>query len=207
MDACPASIDDLVACHDCDLLQRRHAPAPGERALCPRCGAILARGKRNPVDHTLALTITALILFLLANLYPFMTFSLEGRAQDNRLITGVFSLAQSGYYPLAALIFIASIGVPLLKILALAYVLLPIKLGRTPRGLARVYRALAALYPWGMLEVYMLGVLVAITKLAGMATIVLGTAFYAFIALILVTTAATSAMDPRAVWDRLEPTP
>ena len=101
------------------------------------------------------------------------------------------------------MIFAASIGVPLLKVLLQLYVLLPLKLGLRQPGLAQSYRLLDALNPWGMLEVYMLGVLVAITKLSGMATILLGTAFYAFVALLVLTTAASSSMNPRLVWDRL----
>jgi len=201
----PDATAPLIACHDCDLLLRPQRLAPGESARCPRCGAVLARGKRDALDRTLALTLAALFCFALANLYPFMTFSLEGRMQENTLMSGVISLARDGLLPLAALIFAASIGVPLLKVLGLLYVLLPIKLGRRPWNLGLSYRVLEFLQPWGMLEVYMLGVLVAITKLSGMATIEMGTAFYAFVALIVLTTAASSSMDPRVVWERLEP--
>jgi paraquat-inducible protein A len=199
----PADLDSLVACHDCDLLLRAYEPAPGEKALCPRCGALLLRGVRDPLDRTLALTVAALFCFLMANLYPFMTFSLEGRVQENRMISGVIDLWRDGFHPLASVIFAASIGVPLLKILGFLYLLLPLKLGRRPRRLALGARVLQFLQPWGMLEVYMLGVLVAISKLSGMATIVLGTAFYAFVALMVLTTAASSSMDPRLVWQRL----
>jgi paraquat-inducible protein A len=194
----------LIACHDCDLLLHPPQLAAGETARCPRCSAVLDRGKRDPLDRTLALTVAALFCFVLANVYPFMSFALEGRVQENRMISGVIDLARDGLHPLAALIFAASIGIPLLKILGLLYVLLPLKLGRRPHGLALGYRALAFLQPWGMLEVYLLGALVAISKLSGMATIVVGTAFYAFIALIVLTTAASSSMDPRLVWQRLE---
>ena len=134
-----------------------------------------------------------------------MTFSLEGRADENTMMSGVITLFQDGYQPLALLIFAASIGFPLLKILLLLYVLVPMRLGFRQPGLAQSYRAFVALSPWGMLEVYMLGVLVAITKLSGMATITMGVAFYAFVALMLLATAASSAMNPRLVWDRLEP--
>ena len=194
-----------IACHDCDLLLRPQRLAAGERACCPRCGATVDRGRRDSLDRTLALTLAALVCFALANLYPFMTFSLGGHMQENTLMSGVISLARAGFYPLAALIFAASIGVPLVKVVGLLYVLLPLKLGRRPWNLGLSHRLLEFLHPWGMLEVYMLGVLVAITKLSGMATIGLGTAFYAFVALIVLTTAASTTMDPRVVWERLEP--
>ena len=196
----------LIACHDCDLLvQRERELDPGERSCCPRCGALLARSRPNALDRTLALSLAALVCLVFANLYPFMSFSIGGRVQESTLMSGVITLFRDGYQPLAALIFAASIGVPLVKILLQLYVLLPLKLGLRQSGLALSYRMLEALGPWGMLEVYMLGVLVAITKLAEMATILLGTAFYAFVALIILTTAASSSMNPRLVWDRLGP--
>jgi paraquat-inducible protein A len=180
------ALDSLVACHDCDLLLRRRAVAPGETARCPRCGSVLARGRTDSLNRTLALTLAALVAFAIANFHSFMTFSLEGQVQDNRLISG---------------------GVPALKILMSLYVLLPLKLGRAPAGLARTFRALDTLSPWGMLEVYMLGVLVAITKLSGMASISVNLGFWAFVATMLLTTTATSLLDPRVVWDRLESAP
>lgn len=199
------SLDSLVACHDCDLLLRRRELGAGETARCPRCGSILARGRTDSLDRTLALMLAAVVAFAIANLYSFMTFSLEGRVQDNWLISGVIDLYRGGYHPLAALIFMASIGAPALKILMTLYVLVPLRLGRVPPGLARTFRALDALSPWGMLEVYMLGVLVAITKLSGMASITVNVGFWAFVATLLLTTTATSLLDPRVVWDRVEP--
>jgi paraquat-inducible protein A len=174
------ALDSLVACHDCDLLLRRRAVAPGETARCPRCGSVLARGRTDSLNRTLALTLAALVAFAIANFHSFMTFSLEGQVQDNRLISGVIDLYRGGYHPLATVIFMASIGVPALKILMSLYVLLPLKLGRAPAGLARTFRALDTLSPLG---------------------------FWAFVATMLLTTTATSLLDPRVVWDRLESAP
>jgi paraquat-inducible protein A len=200
----PAAADSLIACHECDALVREAPLRPGSLARCPRCGGLLKRGRRNSVERTLAFTLAGLVLFALANVYPFMTFQLEGREQDSNLVSGAIVLWEEGLQELGALVFLTSIGFPALEILGLLYVLLPLHLGRRPaRHFGRVFRTILAIGPWGMLEVYMLGVLVAIVKLSEMATITPGVAFWSFCALIVTTTAARGTLDPDAVWKRL----
>jgi paraquat-inducible protein A len=165
------------------------------------------RCTRNSIDRTLALTLTGLILFAFANSYPFITFELEGREQQNILITGVIDLLDSGYWVLGILVFGASILAPLLKLLALLYVLLPLKFAALPPASATAIRLVETLSPWAMTEVYMLGVLVAVVKLAGMATIELGVALYCFAALILVSAAASAVLDEHLLWQHLESNP
>ena len=195
---------DLIACHDCDLLHHIQSLQDGETARCRRCGAVLYQQKRNSLDRTLALTLTGIILYVVANTYPFLSFALEGRVQHNTLLTGVIELGAGGMWGLAALVFFASILAPVLKLLGMLCVLFPLKLQRRSWSVARSYRLTELLQPWSMLEVYMLGVLVALIKLSQMATIVLGTAFYAFAALIVVTTAAGGTLDPRLIWEHEE---
>lgn len=194
----------LIACHECDLLHRKRPLENGTTAKCTRCGAVLFQERRDSLDHTLALTFTGLILFVVANSFPFMSFELEGRVQQNTLISGVTSFYESGLWGLAILVFVLSIMAPLLNILGMLYVLIPMKLGRRPWKLAQAFRVLDVLHPWGMTEVYLLGVFVAFVKLSDLATIELGIAFYSFAALMVVTAAATAILDPRIVWDRVE---
>lgn len=194
----------LVACHDCDLLHRKQRLQPGQKAACSRCGAVLYRQKQNSLDRTLTIALAALILYILANVYPFMTFKLEGRIQDNTMLTGVFELAAGGSWVLAGVIGFTSILAPLLHILGLLYVLLPLKWQRQPWRLASVFRVVEFLHPWAMLEVYLLGVLIAILKLSELATIELGLAFYAFIGLMLLTTMAAASLDADLIWESLE---
>ena len=194
----------LVACHDCDLLHRKQRLQPGQKATCLRCGAVLYRQKQNSLDRTCTIALAALILYILANVYPFMTFKLEGRVQDNTMLTGVFELASGGSWGLAAAIGFTSIVAPLLHILGLLYVLLPLKLQRLPWRLASTFRVVELLRPWAMLEVYLLGVLIAILKLSELATIELGVAFYAFIGLIVLTTLAAASLDADLIWEVLE---
>ena len=179
----------------------------GEIARCVRCGALLYQRKRNSCDRTLMLTLTGLVLFVLANSFPFMSFKLEGRVQENTLITGVLELYSAGRWELAALVFGASILAPCIKLLGMLYVLLSLKFDRLSWKLAVVFRATETLRPWAMMEVYMLGVLVAIVKLSQLATIVPGIALYSLSALILTNAAATATLDPDVVWNKLKVMP
>jgi hypothetical protein len=113
----------------------------------------------------LALTLTACLLFLVANAFPLVTFELAGRSQSGELISGVLGLYAEGYWELAGLVLFTSILAPLLYLLGLLYVLLPLSLGRRPWGLAPLFRAIETVTPWAMLEVYMFGILVALIKL------------------------------------------
>jgi paraquat-inducible protein A len=199
----PPAAAEIMACHDCGLLHHMRALPHGGAAGCTRCGAVLYRRKTNSIDRALMLTLAALILFVVANSFPFLTFELEGRATTSRLLTGVIQLYEDGMWPLAALVLGATIVVPLAKMLATTYVLLPLRLGRRVWGLARVFRAVEIMHPWAMMEVFLLGVIVAYVKLSDLAKLELGVALFAFVALILIMIAAEVALDPREVWDRL----
>ena len=192
-----------IACQDCDLIHRIVPLGDGQTARCTRCRAVLYRQRRNSLDRSLTLTITGLILFGISNAFPFMTIEIEGRSQHNTLISGVAAFWQTGYEGLAALVFLMSIMLPLVTLLSMLYVLLPIKLGRRPWKLAPVFRLLETVRPWAMMEVYMLGVLVALVKLADFATVIPDKALYSFAALIIVTAASSAALDPRIVWEKL----
>ncbi len=197
----------LIACHDCGLLHRERPLPDGGAAKCTRCGAVLYKARRNSLDRTLMLSLAALIFFVLANVYPFMTFKMEGRAQASTLITGVMELYEADLWPLAVVVFCGSILLPLVKVLSMLAVLLPLKLGRRPRHLAAAFRLVEILQPWAMMEVYLLGVFVAYVKLIELATIELGVALYSFVALIVLLAAADAALDPRVVWQRLGAAP
>jgi paraquat-inducible protein A len=199
----PLASTSIMACHDCGLVHQVRALPDGGAAGCSRCGAVLYRHKRDSIDRALMLTLAALVLFVIANSFPFLTFQLEGRATTSTLMTGVIQLYKDGMWPLALLVFGATILVPLAKLLATVYTLLPLRLGRPVWGLAPVFRASEIMHPWAMMEVYLLGVIVAYVKLSDLARLELGIALFAFVALILVMIAAEVALDPREVWDRV----
>ena len=200
----PTETAAFIACHECDALLHERVLPPGSIARCSRCGGLIQRARHDSIDRTLAFLFAGLVLFILANVYPFMTFRLEGREQVSNLVSGAIVLWNEGLPELGILVFMTSIGFPALHIFGLLYVLMPLRLGRRPaRHFGPVFRAILAIGPWGMLEVYMLGVLVAIVKLSEMATLTPGVAFWAFCGLIVTMTAANASLDSALVWKKL----
>jgi paraquat-inducible protein A len=197
-------LSSLVACHECDLLHGVEPLPDGAVARCTRCGAVLYRQKPNSLDRSLALTMAGLILFVLANAFPLLAFKLEGQVKKATLMTGVRDLYAQGWGEVGAVVFVTSVLVPLIYLLGMLYVLLPLKFNRVPRHLAQVFRFVRTLQPWGMMEVFMLGILVSVVKLMKMATIVPGVALYCFAVLIFIVAGSMASLDPRIVWERLE---
>jgi len=195
----------LTACHDCDLLFAIPHLQKGEKALCPRCGALVMERKGHSLDYSLALALTSLILFVIANVNTLMKMNVGGRSESENIISGVQELYVQGYWEIAALVFIVSILAPLLKILCLFYVLAPMKFNARLPYATHVFRFYEVLHPWAMTEVYMLGILVAIVKLADLATINIGIAVYSFAALIPFMAATDASLDDHEIWERLEP--
>jgi paraquat-inducible protein A len=193
----------LVACHECDLLQHIPRQRQGGKARCRRCDAILHRSVRNSVDRTLALALAGLVLFIVANAFPFLSFDMQGQVTQTTLATGVIDLYRQGMWELALLVLLTSMLVPMLQLLLLLYVLLPLKIDRKPWQLAAVFRFLQRLGPWGMMEVFMLGILVSVVKLRDMAQIIPGLALWSFALLIFALAGAAAALDPEVVWERV----
>ena len=195
----------LIACHECDLLHRVQPLTHGGVAQCMRCGAVLYRQKKDSLNRTLSLTIEGLILFVVANTHPFLALkSSGGLVQQTTLITGIEELYAQGMEPLALLVLFTSILAPLVYLVGMLYVLLPLKFNRLPRNLPGVFRLVQSLQPWGMVEVFMLGILVSVVKLAKMGQIVPGMALYSFLVLIFVLAASTASLDPHLIWKRWE---
>jgi len=192
-----------IACHECDLLQRSVPLPRGGVARCARCGAVLYRQGDTGLDQVLALTLAGLILFVLANAFPLLTMRIDTNVQPATLLSGAVRLADQGMIGLAALVVLTSAVAPLLKLVLLGYLLVPLRLGRRAPFAARAFRLVLALQPWAMMEVFLLGVLVAMVKLSSTAEIIVGAALYAFGFLVLVLAGITASLDPRAVWDRL----
>ncbi len=193
-----------LACHECDLLQS--IPPLSERgtAKCGRCGAVLVRHKPNSIERTLALAVTGLILFILANAFPILEFEINGEITATTLIGAVGSLYASGEWPLAVVVFLTTQAAPLSQILIKLYVYLPLWLNRVPWRPGVAFRLLLEIEPWSMMSVFMLGILVSVVKLAKMAHILPGTSLWAFVLLIVVLAAAVASMDTALVWQRLE---
>jgi paraquat-inducible protein A len=194
----------LRECPDCGLLQRLPPLPRGAVARCPRCSAVLRRRRIDPAGRALALAATALLLFALALTQPFISVSVYGLGRATSLFSGPVALEEHGAWPLAIAVLVTMVAVPLLRLGALTYVLLGIQLPHPPRHLYAVFRWVEWLGPWSMAEVFMLGVLVAYTRLIAIARVEVGLAVYALGALTLVNAAAIAVLDPEAIWQRLE---
>lgn len=196
-------LENLVACHECDLLMRKPQLAHDEKALCPRCGYELYAHRHNVVERSLALVIAALLLFIPANFLPIMQLNILGQSAEDTVWTGVIGLFETGMQSVAVVVFLCSMGIPLLKLLCQLFVLLSIRLdiGRS-YGLL-LYRIYHHLRDWGMLEVYLMGVLVAIVKLADLASITVGLGLVCFISLLLVQVWLEVVMSPHQIWEAL----
>jgi paraquat-inducible protein A len=191
---------NLIACHECDLLQTEPQLAPGETARCARCNAFLARNPPDSIDRTLALTLCAAILYVLTNVFPLVGLEMQGRRVEVTLFEAVQVLWRDGMGPVAALVFVTALLFPVLELLMILLVLVPLRLGRVSPKLAAFFRLVRSVQPWGMTEVFLLGMLVSLVKLSHLAHVILGTAFWAMAGLILALTLAGRAFDTRLLW-------
>lgn len=194
----------VIACHECDLLQRETNLPPGGKACCRRCGAVLYRNKPDSSDRTLAFMLGAAVLFVLANLNPVVGLEATGNRSSTTLFGTVRTLYDQDMTSVALLVFATTILMPALEIAAMLYMLLPLKLGWVPNGLPAMFRLVHTVRPWGMVEVFMLGTLVSLAKLAHIAAVLPGVALWSFGALMFVLAAAAASFEPRDFWAQVE---
>ncbi|WP_175864024.1 paraquat-inducible protein A [Burkholderia cepacia] len=190
----------LIACHTCDTLLRKRPLAGNMQARCPRCNELLYRGGVSQLDRVCALTLAALITFVIAQGFPILEMNVNGMHVQTTLLGAVRALWDQGMGIVAVMVFCATLLFPLTEMAALLYVMLPLRSGRIPRGFGTVLRAIGLVRPWGMIEVFMLGILVTIVKMVSLAQVVPEAALFAFAALTLMLTVVVM-FDPRALWD------
>lgn len=194
----------LEACHECDALQQSPAAKPGTVACCWRCGAPLNPHGHHSLATSLALTLGAAVLFLLANAFPIVDLELSGQHQSSSLWGAVQTLWSQDVPPLALIVLATTLLAPGLDLAAMLWLLVPLARGRQPWQGRRVMRALVAVRPWGMVEVFVLGTLVAVVKLAHLASVVPGVALWSFGALIVVLCTANAGFDVEQAWHRMD---
>ena len=150
----------LVACPECDLLNQVPELAPGESACCVRCDRTLSRNPKDSIRRSIALTWTAIILYLIAFMFPFLSFGKAGIVAHTKVFTGIIGLYQAEMYFLAAAVSLTIIVIPIFMLCALCYLLLPMQANLRLPGAARVLRWLLHLQPWNMVEIFMIGIIV-----------------------------------------------
>jgi paraquat-inducible protein A len=193
----------MIACHECDLLYRLEQVPEGSKAICSRCGALLYSHEKNSLDRTLSLVIAGLILFFLSNIFPLIEMKNQGLMMKTTLFEGVRALYNQDMQGLSFLVFLTCVLAPFLQLSGVFYVLLPLKYHRVAPLTPMVFRFIRKLQPWSMMEVFMLGILVSIIKLAKMGTIIPGLSLYSFGALIIILAWATAALDPHIIWEKI----
>lgn len=197
----------LIACHDCDLLQREIRLKPGCAASCSRCGAVLYRNATDSIGRTLAYTLSAAVLFVIANVFPIFAIEVQKSHSVINLLGAVRSLWDQQMQVISLLVFLTTILIPALQLIAMIYLLLPLKFRHVPAGCTTILRMMRVVEPWSMLEVLMLGVLVSLVKLTSSFKVIPGVALWSFGVLTLLLAASSSSFSPRDVWARLDRKP
>jgi paraquat-inducible protein A len=196
--------NNLVACPECDCLMARPLLEENAVADCARCGAELYRAKPHALDRSLAFLAAAAILFLVANTHPLMELQARGIPTSATIYQTAITLAEMGMPSVCLLVLATTIVIPALQLVFTLAVLVPLKLGYVPDLLPLSFRVVTKIWPWGMIEVYLLGALIAYVKLQDIATVYPGLGLYAIGGYAFAISAAVSSFEPREVWKRAE---
>ena len=199
-----AATEAVLACETCGLTQRIEPLEAGTVAECIRCGSSITSRSVIGVEATAALTLAALVLYVPANIYPILSMNLYGTHSENTVWDGVVSLWQYDQYFVAIVVFLASIVIPLLKLIGLFFLVVSVKWGKDQRlrGRSRIYKFIDVIGPWAMLDVFLLAILVALVKLGDLAQVLPGPGLLAFTCMVVLTILASQSFDPKLIWNK-----
>jgi paraquat-inducible protein A len=200
----PIADTSLVACLHCDLLQRLPDLARGASARCPRCDKELWRRREDSLNRTLALTLAAALLYVVANSVPMLGLTIVGREASTTVIGGAEHLWSDGQEVVAVLVLLTAVIAPALQIGLMLAIVLGALRERPPRWVGTLLRFHPSTRIWSMIEVMMLGVLVALVKIMDYATVIPGLALFSLGALVFLLAGMQASFDPREVWERIE---
>lgn len=191
---------NLWTCLNCHFLL---PAAPRLCRRCPRCGARVHRRIEASLMFTWALTLTGALLLIPANVLPVMTVIYLGAGEPNTIISGVMQLYRAGYWGIAFIVFVASVAVPLLKLVGLAVLCLAVqwRLPIAPLRAMRIYRVVNAIGRWSLLDLFMISILVALVHMGAIAKVEAEPGSTAFATVVVVTMIAARCFDPRLLWD------
>jgi len=200
----PLADTTLIGCPHCDLLQRLPELAPGASARCPRCDKELWRRREDSLNRTLALTLGAALLYIVANSVPMLGLTIVGREASTTVIGSANHLWQNGQQMVAVLVLLTAVIAPALQIGFMLAIVLGAHRERPPRWVGTLLRHHPTTRTWSMIEVMMLGVLVALVKIADYATVIPGIALFVLWVLVFLLAAMQSNFDSREVWERIQ---
>ncbi len=192
-----------IVCPDCDLLLEPVEVRPGQKLVCPRCNCTLRAPVANSVEKTLALSLTGLIMFLPGIFLPLLSLDIIGLESSGSIFSSATALVETGYVFTGVAVFLTSILIPAIKLCILFLVSFQILAGRSDRSTIFMFRTYKFLDEWGMLEVYMIGILVTIIKLLHMAKIQYDAGFYCFIGLLSATILSSVFLDEHQFWEKI----
>jgi len=200
MTAETAASRNLAACHICCKL------ASAELHHCPRCGSAMHLRKSDSIQRTLALLFTACLLYIPANLYPIMITEQLGKAEGSTILGGVVLLLHHGAIPVALVIFLFSVMVPIGKLMSMFYLVWTVQRHSTlsPRQRTVMYQVTEFVGKWSMVDVFVVAILVALVHLGGLLAIKPGIAALSFAGVVIVTMIAAESFDARLIWDNME---
>jgi paraquat-inducible protein A len=190
-----AAARGFAVCHVCGLA------ALVDRVRCPRCDSSLHLRNRESLQRTWAFTIAAFLLYFPANLLPILRVESFAGAQSSTIMSGVIQFWQQEDYPVAIIIFVASVLIPVLKIVAIVALCIAARSGWSPRGMTRVYRVTEFVGRWSMVDVFVVAVLVGVVQLGTTISIHPGAGAVSFAAVVVLTMFAAISFDPRLIWD------
>jgi paraquat-inducible protein A len=200
----PVGDASLVSCPHCDLLQRLPVVLPGVSARCPRCREELRRPREDSLNRTLALTTAAAILFVVANLIPMLGIRVVGRATATTVVGGAVHLWDQGMFSVSGLVLFTAVLAPAIQISFMLAIVLGARSGKPRQWIAVLLRHNRRVQTWSMVEVMLLGVVVALVKIADYATVVPGDALFMLGALVVMLSAAQVIFDPEEVWKSIQ---
>jgi paraquat-inducible protein A len=196
----------LTSCHACQLLVKLGPGHAHQHASCPRCGEAVHLRKPNSLARTWAFLIAAVIFYVPANVLPISIITAVGGTQADTIMTGVLYFIHSGDWPIAAVIFTASIFVPILKLLVITYLLLSVHFKSHWRARERtmLYRIIEGIGRWSMVDIYVITIMAALVHVGALANFSVGPAAVYFASVVVLTIMASMSFDPRLIWDAME---
>lgn len=194
----------FTACHECDLIHQLPDVPAGGVARCARCDSVLYRPRKDSLNRTLALALAGTILFIIANTFPFIAFKIGAQVRQTTLATGIYELFNQNMGLIASLVLITVVIVPAINLCCLLYIIFPLQLNRVPKFMVPVFRLYLMLKPWGMMEIFMLGIIVSGFKLIKMASLIPGLSLFAFFGLIFVLTTIIITLDEHLIWEKVD---
>lgn len=194
----------ILICTECHELNRQEADS--EEQTCTRCGAMVHPRRPNSILRTWALLLTAAILYVPANVLPIMTVSSLGQGDPSTIMSGVIQLVQHGMFPIAAVVFVASILVPTFKLVGIALLLFSVQRHQPLSARQRIimYRFIEFIGRWSMLDIFVIAILVAVVNFGRLASIEANLGAVAFASVVILTMLAAVTFDPRLIWDNTE---